>query len=104
MKQKRSIRQFALLLALVYLFSSGWMTLRTEGHILNHEAAHHHGAQHASFVCAWMCAASTFVHSPDQRLSPSFHLSFEAPALSEERFHHAFSVFSFHIRPPPSSL
>jgi len=102
--KKTQIRQTALLLTLVYLFLSSYMMIGVERHALGHEHHANHSARHASVVCAWMCGASTFVHSTYQVLDQSSRLYFASLPGYIERFLSDLSGFSFHIRPPPSSL
>ena len=102
--KKTQIKQTALLLALVYFFLSSYMTIGVERHALEHQHHANHAARHASFICAWMCGASTFVHSTDQDLDQSFRLSFASLPGFIERFVRNLTIFSFHIRPPPISL
>lgn len=100
---QRSTRQIALLLAFLFLISSAPMMIQEEGHAMQHDHQANHAAQHATFVCTWMCAASTFVHSADHRLNQTASLYFEKPAALIEPFLTHLSVFSIHIRPPPSA-
>ncbi|WDT73500.1 MAG: hypothetical protein MPW17_23050 (plasmid) [Candidatus Manganitrophus sp.] len=79
------IKQTALLFTLVYLFSTGLIMVRAEGHALSHEEhTEDHAEQHASFICTWMCAASTFVHTPGQTLDGQSTPSFESPIAKLE--------------------
>ena len=98
------MKQTALVLTLLYLFLSGFMTLGAGGHAATHEHGTNHTAQHASFVCTWMCAASFFVHSADIHLRSGVHPSFEKLTVYTEPSISNFSVFSFYIRPPPVSI
>ncbi|WDT70835.1 MAG: hypothetical protein MPW17_19125 [Candidatus Manganitrophus sp.] len=79
------IKQTALLFTLVYLFSTGLIMVRAEGHALSHEEhAEDHAKQHASFICTWMCAASTFVHTSEQTLDGQSTPSFVSPIAKPE--------------------
>jgi len=102
--RKSQIKQTALLLTLVYFFLSSYMMIGVERHVLGHEHHAHHAAQHSSFICAWMCSASTFVHSTDQDLDQSSRFSFESLTGFIERFLSNLTIFSFFIRPPPIFL
>jgi len=101
MMGQRSTKQIALLLALLFLISSGPMMIQGEGHALQHEHHGNHAARHATFVCTWMCAASTFVHSADQRINQTTSLFYEKPAAPVETFLRHLFISSIHIRPPP---
>ena len=104
MKQKALIKRIALLITLVYLFLSSLMMIEAGGHAQKHEHTAHHAAQHASFICTWMCAASTTLNTGDQSLIQSTHPSFETFPVSIERVFNNPSIFSYYIRPPPSSF
>ena len=104
MKRTAYIKKTALLLALVYLSLTGLIMVGTEKHALNHDDHSDHAAQHASFICTWMCASSTYTHTVDQNQTQEIHLAPEDPAFQIERFYFASPLFSYHIRPPPSSL
>jgi hypothetical protein len=104
MMRKSHIQQTALALTLVYLFLSAFMTVGAGGHAATHEHGGNHAAQHASFICNWMCAASSFVHSADPHLRSGVHPSFEKLTVYTEPFISNLSAFSFYIRPPPVSI
>ena len=105
MAQKTQIKPTALLLVLVYLFLSGFMTVGAVQHDLIHEHHADHAKQHASLVCDWMCTASIFVHSADERLSAGVREpSFERLTIYAEPVLGHHSEFSFYIRPPPDFL
>lgn len=105
MTQKAQVKQkTALVVLLVYLLLTSLIMVRAERHALKHEHHGSHAAQHASFICTWMCAASTFVHSADQKVSQRLHPSFENLTLSIEFSLKDLSIFSFYIRPPPNAL
>lgn len=91
-------------LTLIYLLLSVSMTISVEKHLSEHGRHSHHAAQHASLICAWMCAASTFVHSADQTLSHRSKISIEKPVILGRPFFDNPFLFFFHIRPPPFSL
>jgi hypothetical protein len=80
------------------------MMIEAGEHTLGHGHTANHAAQHASFICTWMCAASTFADSGDYSLGQSLHPPFEKPTVAIERFLSHLSIFSFRIRPPPASL
>jgi len=88
----------------VYFLLTGLTAAGMEGHAAEHARHGNHGAQHAGFLCLWMCASSTFVHTadpqPTQRFSPSF--SHRVP-YAEPSPRNVF-VFSFYARPPPFRL
>ncbi|NKE73509.1 hypothetical protein [Candidatus Manganitrophus noduliformans] len=101
--RRREFKQTALCLALLFLLSIGLMTIRAEGHSLNHEESADHAARHASSICAWMCSASTFVDSVEKDPTERFYPSPETLVVLTRHFFSRPPVFSFHIRPPPSS-
>lgn len=99
------IKRTALLFTLVYLFSTGLIMVRAEGHALSHEEhAEEHAKQHASFICTWMCAASTFVHTSGQTLDGQSTPSFESPIAKPEVPPRPQPLSTGTIRPPPFSL
>ncbi len=104
MKKIVYIKKTALLLALVYLSLTGLIMVRMEKHALSHDHESNHAAQHASFICTWMCASSTYAHTADQNQAQDFNPTPDDPAIHIEPFFPASPLFSFHIRPPPSSL
>ncbi|WDT81900.1 MAG: hypothetical protein MPW14_09365 [Candidatus Manganitrophus sp.] len=96
------IKQTALLFTLVYLFSTGLIMVRAEGHALSHEEhAEDHAKQHASFICTWMCAASTFVHTSEQTLDGQSTPSFVSPIAKPEAPPRPQPLSTGTIRPPP---
>jgi len=103
-KQKSKTRQIACLLILVYLFLSGFMIVGSASHAVEHQHGTNHAEQHASFVCTWMCAASSFIHTdhprPHSSLNPVFH---NLPTYTQQTENNL-SIFSFYARPPPTSL
>jgi hypothetical protein len=105
MPGKTQIKNTALFLALVYLFLSVFISVGAAKQGLH--PMHHagHARQHSTLFCHWMCAASNFVHSADQRVPAGVREpSFERPTLYAEPVLEHLSVFSFHIRPPPAFL
>ena len=104
MTRKTQIRQTALLVTLVYLFLSSSVIIGAERHALKHQHNTDHAAQHASFICTWMCASSSFVHTSDPVLNQTAQPSVENLAVYNERFLNPLSIFSFRIRPPPNPL
>ena len=104
MSRKTQIKRTALLLVLVYLFLSGFMTVGAVQHDFNHGHNADHAKQHASLACDWMCTASAFVHPVGPTLTHSFNFSFESKVVYVEHFFTSLSIFSLYIRPPPFSL
>jgi len=99
------IKQTAVLFTLVYLFSTGLIMVRAEGHALSHEEhAADHAKQHASFICTWMCAASSFVHTLGQTLDGRSTPSFENPIAKPEFLPRPQPLSTGTIRPPPFFL
>jgi len=102
MTQKTQIKRTALVLAMVYLFLSGFMAVgagKQDVHRMHHAG---HAKQHSTLFCHWMCSAATFVHSAELRVSDGVREpSFERPAVYAEPVLGHLSVFSFYIRPPP---
>ncbi|TAK03505.1 MAG: hypothetical protein EPO39_11950 [Candidatus Manganitrophaceae bacterium] len=98
------IKQTAVLFTLVYLFSTGLIMVRAEGHALSHEEHEDHAKRHASFICAWMCAASTFVHTPEQTLDQRSTPYFENPIAKPEVPPRPQPLSADTIRPPPFLL
>ncbi|MCI0526343.1 MAG: hypothetical protein L0Y56_02675 [Nitrospira sp.] len=94
-------KKAALTLILVYLSLSVFMVMGMGSHAMHHGQATHHAAQHASFVCAWMCSASNFVDSADRSLSQTDDPLYERLAVFIHGFYKHSSSFSFYIRPPP---
>jgi hypothetical protein len=104
MKQKSRIKQISILITLIYLFLSGFIMIGVGGHAAEHGHSADHAPQHASFACTWMCAASSFVHSADQKPGYSFNPSFEKSQVYPECVSSSIAIFSFYIRPPPFLL
>ncbi len=71
---KAAKKATALLVALVFLLLSGFATLGKSQHAMSHGGTDHHGDQHSSFFCAWMCTAANFVEGspkgPDNFFGP----------------------------------
>ena len=96
------IKQTALLFTLVYLISTGLIMVRAEGHALSHEEhTEDHAKQHASFICTWMCAASSFSHTPEQAFDRKSTLSCEQPITRMAVFSGIQLLCADVIRPPP---
>lgn len=104
MKQKSHIKQISILITLTYLFLSGFIMISVGGHAAEHGHSADHATQHASFVCTWMCAASSFVHSADQISCQRLNSSFESSLVYTERVSSNTSIFAFYVRPPPNLL
>jgi len=104
MSQKRRFKQTAQLLVLIYLVASAFMTVGIERHALKHGRNPNHAAQHATLMCNWMCAASTFVNASDQQLNNGFVPSIAKLSLLTEQLFHNISVLPHFARPPPFSL
>jgi hypothetical protein len=96
-------RKIALTLILVYLSLSVFMVMGIGSHAMHHGQTTRHAVQHASFVCAWMCSASSFVDSTDRWLNQTDYPPLERIPVVIEGFHHHSSIHSIHIRPPPIS-
>ncbi|VAX28199.1 hypothetical protein MNBD_NITROSPIRAE01-2354 [hydrothermal vent metagenome] len=75
------MRKIALSILMVYMSLSGLMMVRAGGHALVHQQSPDHAAQHASFVCTWMCAASTSTESAGLQYEASLHPSTETPNI-----------------------
>ena len=69
---KAAIKGVALLVALVFLLLSGFATLGNSQSAMIHGGTDHHGDQHSSFFCAWMCTAANFVEGSPQGLDVFF--------------------------------
>ncbi|NKE73507.1 hypothetical protein [Candidatus Manganitrophus noduliformans] len=95
------IKRTTVLFTLVYLFSTGFIMVRAEGHALDHEAHENHAKQHASFICTWMCAASSFSHTPEQAFDRKSTLSCEQPITRMAVFSGIQLLCADVIRPPP---
>ncbi len=104
MKQNKRIKHTAQVLVLTYLFLSAFMTVGMERHALRHGRNASHAAQHATLMCNWMCAASTFVHASDQNLNSGFIPSTARLSLFTEQLFHNITVLPYTARPPPFSL
>jgi hypothetical protein len=96
-------KKVALALVVVYLFLSGFMVADMGGHAVHHGQTSHHADQHISFICAWMCSASSFIDSDVKMISKSYNVSSEKLIDRSENPVKLSSIFSFHIRPPPVS-
>ncbi|MEO2054847.1 MAG: hypothetical protein ABGX83_06080 [Nitrospira sp.] len=104
MNQKKQFKYAAQLLVLIYLFLTAFMTVGMERHALGHGRNPNHAAQHTTFTCNWMCAASTFVHTSDQNLNSGFIPSIAKLSNLVEQIFHKVSVLSYYARPPPFFL
>lgn len=98
------IKQIAILFTLVYLFLTGMIMVRTEGHALSHEEHSNHVKQHSSLICSWMCVASTYVHSPEQTLDWRSNPSPDLLIVVQEAPPRPQPFFTDTIRPPPLHL
>jgi len=106
MKIKRSLKakNIAFPTALVYFFLSLFVMFSSGQHILRHDKGPHHAYQHATFLCAWMCAASTHIFSLQQQLSKNPGLFFEVLDFHAEQVFSNAPLFAFYIRPPPFAI
>ncbi len=80
------------------------MVMQMEGHAMRHDRASDHSVQHANFICAWMCAASTHVHSSDLTQRQGFIPIVEAAGFYTENFFSNKPILALSIRPPPFIL
>lgn len=110
MRAEESIfKKTALGLTLIYFCLSFLMTISVERHLSEHghhaeqkQRAGHDHRVHASLACAWMCTASTFIHSDDRKPNPVALLSPESPIIDSGLLSSHSALFSNPIRPPPS--
>lgn len=100
----KNIRLTARLIIVVYLFLSVAITTPVPCHTEEHHHSSGHAAQHLSFICTWMCAAATFIHSADPDLCQTFSPSPGNAVVSAGTSWSRPPVTSFHIRPPPFPL
>ncbi len=82
LKLQNRIKPLALLLVLVYFVSAGFAVFGTGEHLFDHQQSADHASQHASFVCTWMCAASSHVHMGNESMTNGLPLIFEVAATS----------------------
>ncbi|MBI3805416.1 MAG: hypothetical protein HY282_16840 [Nitrospirae bacterium] len=94
-------KQTALFFVLIYLFSTGLITVRAEGHLLSHGEHAGHAKRHASFLCSWICAASAFVPTAEQALDHRSIPTAEDRTVESEEPLRPHSFFAYTIRPPP---
>lgn len=91
-------------LALAILFWSGLLVVPLSHNLLLHGSSPNHSAQHSSPFCAWMCAASSAIHSADSVPERSLFVAGIRPevefrSISKKPFDEAPN-----IRPPPFIL
>jgi hypothetical protein len=104
MKRKTQIKLTALILTLVYFALSSLVMVRAGEQAGMHEHGTNHAAHHTSFLCNWMCAASSVIPSADLKVTQSVDPSFEKLPIHAELFLSNLSVFYVYIRPPPAFL
>ncbi|HET6465223.1 MAG TPA: hypothetical protein VFH55_06405 [Nitrospiria bacterium] len=105
MPRTTELRPTALLLASVYLFLSGFMTVGAVPQEVHPGPHPNHAKQHSTLLCHWMCTASISVHSTDQPLPVGVREpTLGRPTLHAEPVLGHHSEFSFYIRPPPVYL
>ncbi len=80
------MKKTALFIVMVYLSLSGLMMVSAGDHAMIHQKSSDHAAQHASFVCTWMCAASTSAQSVVLQFNPSLRPSFESLNIDHRPF------------------
>ncbi len=97
-------KRIALCLTVVYFALSGTVVLEVGEHALKHRQHTNHAAQHASFICTWMCAASSsVVSSGDEAPTRGFGLAPEKPRTYESQLFARLLKTPISIRPPPVS-
>jgi len=104
MTRNTQIKQTAIILTLVYFALSSMVMIQAGEHAAVHEHGTNHAKHHTSFICNWMCAASSVIHSSDLNVTQDVHPSFEKLTIHTESFLSNLSVFYVYIRPPPVFL
>ncbi len=95
------MKKTALSVLMIYLSLSGLMMVQAGDHALVHQQSADHAAQHTSFVCTWMCAASTSTQSVALQYEASLLPSTEAPNIYIKSFLAALSTTLPFGRAPP---
>jgi hypothetical protein len=104
MTRKTLIKQIAIFVTLVYFALSSMVLFQAGEHAAVHNHGTNHAKHHTSFICNWMCAASSAIHSADFNVNQDVHPSFEKLPIQTESFFSSLSVFHVYIRPPPVVL
>jgi hypothetical protein len=104
MTRKTLIKQTAIFVTLVYFALSSMVLFQAGEHAAVHKHGTNHAKHHTSFICNWMCAASSAIHSADFNVTQDVHPSFEKLPIHTETFLSSLSVFHVYIRPPPVFL
>jgi hypothetical protein len=100
----RQIKRTAVLVAVVHLLLTASMGGASAEHFTRHGQSAHHSGQHSSLICAWMCVASSTVHTSPLVLNDNFLPYHVKTAVNYYPFLNPLSIFSSHIRPPPVSI
>lgn len=81
------------------------MVFGVEKHAVQHGRFPHDAREHASFVCTWMCAATTYVHSVDQAIRQQFVPVFDVlTTFGTEKILLNKPLLALYSRPPPFIL
>jgi len=104
MKQDRLLKKTACLTVFIYISLSAYMLVGMARHAMQHGRSPHNAAQHTSFICTWMCAATTYVNATDQTVGQQFIPVFGALSFSAENVLPNKPLLVFRIRPPPFIL
>lgn len=97
------MRGLALALTLLYVALVGFMVVAGGGkHTLVHGQDPHHAAQHATWICSWMCAASSMIQAEDPVQDPALLAVPGDPVRPVHEVLVSLAPTAFHIRPPPS--
>jgi len=101
MARQAFLKKSVLSLAFVYFSLSLYMVVPLERHALRHGQRPDHSEGHRASICAWQCAASTFVHSTDISPGEGFIPASETSLLLLKSSPLNKPLLVFHIRPPP---
>jgi hypothetical protein len=100
----RNIKRTALLVTLVYFALSILVMFQAGKSSAMHRHGTNHAGHHNSFICSWMCAASSGIHSADLDVTQEFHAFSENLPIRNESYFSNLSVYHEFIRPPPTFL
>jgi len=99
-ESKAHMKKTALFLLIFFLTVSAYIPTKIGPHLLKHGQSARHQMQHRSFICAWMCTASSFVSTKAVCLGEALLPALETPTLNAQA-DQKISISSPFIRGPP---
>ncbi len=98
------LKKTVYLVVFIYLSLAFFMVMPMEQHAMTHGQSPDHAKEHGNLICAWMCTASSHVHSIAMAREQRFTPVFEIRIFAIQPYFQNKPLQALSIRPPPSDL